>query len=112
MSTRRALLAEQKFRPLKKLMQQTFACLKQSVQAETMPEKRAVSEFVEQVRIMVSYPGFGDEGYPALLSASEALAAASIKGDSVAVKDAVAEISVLQNRCHEARYQENGHTCA
>jgi len=96
-------LAEQKFRPLKKMMQQTFARINRSVQAEIMPEKPVLSEFVEQVRIMVSYPGFGDAAYPQFLSASEALAAASARGDREGVEEAVQAILILQNRCHEGR---------
>ena len=86
------------------MMQQTFARINQSVQAEILPEKGVVSEFVAQVRIMVSYPGFNDEAYPEFLSLSEALAAASAVGDREGVKESVQALVILQNRCHEGRY--------
>lgn len=101
----RARLAEQKFRPLKKMMQQTFTGIKRAVQASALPEKRAVDEFTEQVRIMISYPGFHDAAYPEFLAASEELNAACADGDKARAKAAVQAIVILQNRCHQGRGQ-------
>jgi XXXCH domain-containing protein len=99
----RGQLAEQKFRPLKKEMQRTFGRIKRSVQAEIMPDTKDVCEFVEQVAMMISYPGFGDGSYPQFLSASEALASASVAGDREGVNAALQAIVILQDRCHQGR---------
>lgn len=100
----RAQLAEQKFRPLKKEMQWTFARIKRSLQADILPEARDVSEFMEQIKIMISYPGFRDEGYPEFLSAGEALVKAHASSEREEVMAALQVISNLQDRCHQGRY--------
>lgn len=96
-------LAEQKFRPLKKEMQQTFGRIKQALAAELLPRQRDVTEFIWQVKIMISYPGFGDAAYPELLALSEALGKAQAAGEMVAVQLAVQSIVMLQDRCHQGR---------
>lgn len=100
----RAQCAEQKFRPLKKEMQRTFSRIKRSLQADILPERQDVVTFMEQVRIMTSYPGFHDEAYPAFLSAVEALVAAHAVGERAEVKAALQGILTLQERCHQGRY--------
>lgn len=99
----RERIAEQKFRPLKKMMQQTFKRLKQAAQAETLPERRVVNEFIDQVGIMISYPGFGDAAYPLLQEACEMLAESQAKADRALFHEAMAAIIDLQNRCHATR---------
>lgn len=93
-------LADQKFRPLKKQMQQTFKRIKQAIRADSIPEKRDVDEFNCQVAIMVSYPGFGDEAYPEIVSASRILLEHSSKRDLNGMRQALAQILALQKRCH------------
>ena len=99
----RRQLAEEKFRPLKKMMQQTFSRLKGSVQAEALPDRQVVYEFMQQVKMMISYPGFGDAAYPEFLSASEALATACSQGDQHGVQAAVQALLTLQDQCHQGR---------
>lgn len=99
----RRTLAEQKFRPLKKAMQQTFKRLRQAGQAGTLPEGGVVEEFIDQVRVMVSYPGFGDAAYPEFLAASRRLAACQTKADVAQFRETLATIATLQTRCHAAQ---------
>lgn len=94
-------LAEQKFRPLKKEMQQTFRRIKQAVQANAIPPRKDVDEFVQQVQVMVSYPGFGDDAYPAIVSASQILSEHSARHDLDGTVQALAQIIALQRRCHD-----------
>lgn len=100
----RETLAELKFRPLKKAMQQTFKRIKQAAQADTMPETGAVIEFAHQARLMTSYPGFGDASYPRFLAAIDALALCKTVADLARFKEVVAEICALQSQCHQCRY--------
>lgn len=93
-------LHELKFRPLKKAMQQTFKRLRQAAQAGVLPNRRLVDEFSDQVRVMVSYPGFGDASYPELLAGSARLAAGHAQADIKQFKEALAAIVTLQARCH------------
>jgi len=99
-------LAEQKFRPLKKAMQQTFKRLQQEAQTDVMPEKQVVLEFMDQARLMVSYPGFGDADYPQFLAVSDRLAASHAKADMTEFREALAAIVSLQARCHAALEQK------
>lgn len=97
---RKKSLAEQKFRPLKKQMQQTFKRIKQAMQEDTIPQKKDVDEFVSQITIMVSYPGFGDQSYPAIVAAGKTLAECSARRDLDGLKQSLAHIMALQKRCH------------
>ncbi|MDD5758797.1 MAG: GAK system XXXCH domain-containing protein [Desulfobulbaceae bacterium] len=99
----RVQFAEQKFRPLKKEMQRTFSRIKRSLQADIWPERRDVVEFMEQARVMISYPGFHDEAYQEFLSAVEAMVAAHAAGERDDAQDALRLILILQNRCHQGR---------
>lgn len=93
-------LAEQKFRPLKRQMQQTFKRIKQAVLADILPDKRDVDEFVSQIGVMVSYSGFGDAAYPTIVAAGKTLAEHSTKRDIEAIREALVHIQALQKRCH------------
>jgi len=101
--TNRNEVAEQKFRPLKKQLQQTVKRLSQSVRADGLPARQDVEEFVSQVAIMVSYPGFGDDAYPEILAASQALAERAARGDLAGLKEALATVQALKKRCHAGR---------
>jgi XXXCH domain-containing protein len=93
-------VADQKYRPLKKAMQQTMKRIERSVHAGALPERGLVEEFVSQVRIMVSYPGFGDAAYPEILAASAALAESSANADLAQCHQALTAILALKKRCH------------
>lgn len=90
----------EKFRLLKKALQQTFRHIRQAARDGALPEARHVKEFATQVEIMVSYAGFGDAAYPQLLAACARLTACSAQADPHGVHEAVAAIIVRQHQCH------------
>ena len=96
----RKRLAEEKFRPLKQRMRGTVQRLKAAARAGTLPERGVVAEFVDQVRVMVSYPGFGDAAYPDFVEASEALNQSATRHDLDGYRQALANLLALQERCH------------
>jgi len=98
----RARLAEEKYRPLKRRMQATLKRLKAAAREGRVPEREVVAEFVDQVRIMVSYPGFGDAAYPEVVAASEALGQSAVRHDPEGFRQALADILSLQERCHNS----------
>jgi XXXCH domain-containing protein len=99
----RTRLAEEKFRPLKKRMQATVKRLKDAAQDGRLPERADWTEFIDQVGIMVSYPGFGDAAYPELVKASAALGASCARRDFADFSKALIEILALRTRCHACR---------
>ncbi len=96
----RETLAATKFRPLKKAMQQTFREIRRSAENGGLPERSVVAEFVAQVGIMVSYPGFGEAAYPELQAAAAELADSTERADLERCRRAVAVLLALQERCH------------
>lgn len=92
----------EKFRLLKKGMGQTFGRIRRALAAGLVPERADVGAFVEQARLMTSYPGFGDDAYPDLLAACEALAQTSATGDGPGMAAALQALLALQARCHQA----------
>lgn len=61
------------YKSLKKRMRASFKALRQAVQAGAMPPPQAVASFLSDSLLMVEYPGYGDEHYPAYRAATEAL---------------------------------------
>jgi len=99
----RKRLAEEKFRPLKKRMQATMKRIKEAALTGTLPDRGLTSELLDQVRIMISYPGFGDTAYPALLMATEQLDEALSRKDIDGFQKALTAILSLQKQCHASR---------
>ena len=64
------------YKSLKKRMRSSFKALRQAVQAGAMPHPEAAASFLADSRLMVEYPGYGDEHYDAYRTATEALRAA------------------------------------
>jgi XXXCH domain-containing protein len=96
----RRRLLEEKFRPLKKRMQATVKRLKQAAHDGVLPERQDVSELIDQVGMMVSYPGFGDAAYPAFLAATEALGKCCSRRDVDGFTKALATILAQRTKCH------------
>lgn len=100
----RKRLAEEKFRPLKKRMQATVKRLKEAAQDGILPKRADVSALLEQVEVMVSYPGFGDAAYPELVAASAALDKSCGVHDFDGFTHALAELLSLRTKCHANRH--------
>jgi len=92
----------EKFRLLKKGMGQTFSRIRRAMAAGLVPERADVCAFIEQSRLMTSYPGFGDDAYGDLLAACDALAQASATQDGPGMAAALKALLALQTRCHQA----------
>jgi XXXCH domain-containing protein len=95
-------LAEQKFRPLKRQLQKLFREMQFSLSDGAAPTDDMVDEFIRQVEIMVSYPGFGDENYPAFLDTVRRLG--HLKKDTTLSvwQQLLDDITKLRQRCHES----------
>ena len=90
-----------KYKSLKKRMKSTFKAVTLALLAGEMPSETLVAGFVEDSRLMVTYPGYGDEFYPAYLEAVEALDAAFQAKDLEGLRKAALELSRLKSECHE-----------
>ncbi len=98
----RQIVAETKFRPLKKEMQAVFSRIGRALAADVIPEAETVAQFTRLARLMTRYPGFGDPAYPALIAACEQLEAAVAAGRQEAVVKAVEAIGRQRQDCHQA----------
>jgi XXXCH domain-containing protein len=61
------------FKRLKKNMKKTFKAISEQVSASRLPERSDLDQFFADSEKMVSYPGYGDEYYPAYQRACQAL---------------------------------------
>ncbi len=66
-------IAELKFKPLKQYLQKLFKEMQFDVDDGISPASSQISDFIQQVEIMVSYPGFGDENYSSFLEEARKL---------------------------------------
>lgn len=90
-----------KYKSLKKRMKSTFKAVTLSLLAGEMPAEALVTGFVEDSRLMVTYPGNGDEFYPVYSQAVDGLEAAYKAQDLEAMRKAALELSRLKSECHE-----------
>jgi len=92
-----------KYKSLKKHMKQTFKAIGASLAAGQMPPALEGESFIADSRLMVSYPGKGDEFYAAYLEKTEAFQAALNAADIEAMKALHQELAQLKRDCH-SRY--------
>ena len=93
-----------KYKRLKKRMKYDFKAIQAAVEAGSLPDPALAEVFVRDSRLMVLYPGKGDEYYPDYKAAAEAFADACATGDIDAVRAAVDELARLKKACHD-RYE-------
>jgi len=103
-SKEKQILAEQKFRPLKKNLQKTFKKIRQCIQFNDWPDKATMEQFQIEIEIMVSYPGFGDEYYDNFLANCRELVHLFSKGDIKVFQKQYEKIAALRKDCHN-RYR-------
>ena len=99
-SREQAELAEQKYRPLKKRMKETFKKMKRCLERKVLPPRSLVDEFIAEATVMVSYPGFGDEHYQVFTAACVALKEARDAKDLELFFKRLTEISRIKKECH------------
>ena len=97
-------LAETKYRPLKKQFRSTFAVIREAAQAGRVPSASDLESFLEEARLVVSYPGFGDEHYAPFVEACEAVREAGRSGDVQVFVNCVNRVVELKRACHQ-RYK-------
>jgi len=92
-----------KYKSLKKHMKQTFKAIGTALNAGQLPPELEAKSFVADSRLMVSYPGKGDEFYAAYLAKTEAFEAALAASDLETLKTLYQELAQLKRDCH-SRY--------
>ena len=95
---------KEQYGSLKKRMKTYFKAIGQAGTAGAMPADELISTFLADSRSMVSYPGKGDEFYPAYMDACEALQQAFDQKDPTALHDACRALARCMAECH-ARYK-------
>ena len=92
-----------KYKSLKKHMKQTFKAIGVALNAGQMPPGAEAQSFIADSRLMVSYPGKGDEFYAGYLEKTNAFEAALASSDLEALKALHRELAQLKRDCH-SRY--------
>lgn len=92
------------YKSLKKQMRSSFKTVYQAVHAGLLPPVDAVEAFIAESRLMVQYPGYGDEYYDAYLTALDTFATAWHAQDVVTMHTAVDGLNHLKTDCHQ-RYK-------
>jgi XXXCH domain-containing protein len=92
-----------KYKSLKKHMKQTFKAIGAALMAGQVPPALEAQSFIADSRLMVSYPGKGDEFYAAYLEKTDAFQAALEAADIEAMKALYRDLAQLKRDCH-SRY--------
>ncbi|MEN8135579.1 MAG: GAK system XXXCH domain-containing protein [Thermodesulfobacteriota bacterium] len=100
----RSEVFEQKYRPLKKMLKKSVKNIAGSVASNQLPPALVMDDFMAQVKVVVSYPGFGDEYYPTFTVACDALYKAYRKKDQPLFVECFAVVVSLKKECHH-RYK-------
>lgn len=91
------------FKRLKKHMAGEYKSLRRALASGQAPEPISVAALVADGRLMIGYPGKGEEGYAAFGQALDALEAAAAAGDVGAMSEALSEMGAQRRKCHAAR---------
>ncbi|MCK4838300.1 MAG: GAK system XXXCH domain-containing protein [Desulfobulbaceae bacterium] len=100
----RSEVVDQKYRPLKKMLKKTVKNITDSVANKQLPPALLMDDFMAQVKVMVSYPSFGDEYYSTFMAACDALYKACRKKDLSLFVECFAVVVSLKKECHH-RYR-------
>lgn len=100
----RIVSVDNKYRPLKKMMKKTSGRIADYVANRQLPSSELMEDFMAQAKVMVSYPGFGDDHYGAFQAACDALYKAYRKKDPVLFQQCFEGVISLKNECHH-RYK-------
>ncbi len=92
------------YKSLKKRMRSSFKAVYQAVHAGQLPPDTAVEAFIGESRLMVQYPGFGDEYYAAYDKAVDDFVLAWERRDLAALHGCVDALNHLKTDCHQ-RYK-------
>jgi XXXCH domain-containing protein len=92
-----------RYKSLKKRMKESFKIIFTMIHDGTMPPDEAVLSFLADSALMVTYPGYGDEFYPAYTEACRAFEAAYKAGDMARLNETVDALAHQKGHCH-AKY--------
>lgn len=91
------------YKSLKKRMKASFKLIYKMLQEDQAPPAPAVEAFLAESRLMVTYPGMGDEYYDEYVATCGEFEAAFAAGDMAAMKAGAVELASQKGRCH-AKY--------
>ncbi|WP_428562023.1 MAG: GAK system XXXCH domain-containing protein [Solidesulfovibrio sp. DCME] len=89
-----------RYKSLKKRMKHFFKAIVTSLRAGLPPDADILAAFVADSRLMTSYPGKGDDFYPAYDAEVDRLEAAAAGGDLDAMTASVAALGRMKKECH------------
>lgn len=98
-------VADLKYRPLKKELKKIEKAIRSSIENNELPGTETMTEFIAEVRVMISYPGFGDEYYDSFLAACLVLQEVFKKKDFASFSAQFETVKALKKECH-ARYKD------
>ncbi|WP_051261466.1 GAK system XXXCH domain-containing protein [Desulfovibrio inopinatus] len=90
-----------KYKSLKKKMKNEWKTIRLSLQNGQLPNPAIASVFIEESRLMTTYPGKGDEYYTAFNTATDAFEKAINENDLEAARIAMSELGRLKRECHD-----------
>lgn len=93
-----------KYKSLKKRMKSDFKVIHQTLLGGSLPDGMVMERFIEDSRVMCTYPGKGDEYYAKYLEAVDAFAIAVEQGDLDAAKGRQQDLYESMKECHD-RYK-------
>jgi XXXCH domain-containing protein len=96
--------AEQEYKTVKKSMKQQFKAIQESLALGRMPKRAIVEAFTVECARMTSFPGRGEEDYPAFLDSLRQLRHCMALGDTPGAWRAVLELAEIKRTCH-AKYK-------
>lgn len=97
---KRSEFGDDKYRPLKKMMKESSKDITRSLTDKKLPPAMVMDDFIALVKVMISYPGYGDERYPSFMAACEALHRSFKDKDLAAFKECFAVVVSLKKECH------------
>lgn len=93
-----------KYKNLKKRMKGDFKHIIQAIYSNQLPPEAIVRAFLSDSKLMVSFPGKGDEYYREYTSECEKFRQAYEDQDMAALKQSVDKLNTLKKDCHN-RYK-------
>ncbi|QJT08547.1 GAK system XXXCH domain-containing protein [Oceanidesulfovibrio marinus] len=90
-----------KYGSLKKRMKSDFKAIHQALRNGALPGGDVMARFIEDSRVMCTYPGKGDEYYPQYLEAVDAFAVAVEQGDLQAATARQNDLYQRMQDCHD-----------
>lgn len=92
---------KEKYKSLKERMKESYKTIKESMEADTLPEESVANSFIEDSRLMTTFPDKGDEYYDLYNTAVAGFEKALMEKNFLNVEIALKEIERIKTDCHE-----------